>query len=220
VARKPRIDLPDAIHHVTAVASGDELLFREPADRRRFMQQLRRAVTDHDWRCQAYCLMGTHFHLIVYTVTATLSVGMRRLIGEYAQWFNWKYGRRGHLFAGRFSSRHISDDAHLLEAHRYVALNPVRAGHCDDPADWRWGSYRALAGLEPPPDFLDVKAVHELFSLEPEPAKRAYRAFVLSGIEQPGSDPVQGSDPDQAARLFEASSRPRKLAATRATASS
>jgi putative transposase len=129
-------------------------------------------------------------------------------------------GAEGICSPGGFSSRHITDDAHLLEAHRYVALNPVRAGLCDDPAQWRWGSYRALAGFERPPDFLDVKAVHELFSLEPAAAVRAYRAFVLSGIERPGSDPFQGSDPTQAARPLEASSSPRKLAATRATASS
>jgi putative transposase len=144
--------------------------------------------------------MDTHFHLIVYTVTATLSVGMRRLLGEYAQWVNWKYGRRGHLFARRLSSRHITDDAHLLEAHRYVALNPVRAGLCDDPAEWRWGSYRALAGLERPPDFLDVQAVHQLFSLQPEAAACAYRAFVLSGIERPGSDPLSGVRPQSRTR--------------------
>jgi putative transposase len=222
VPRKPRIDLPDSIHHVTALAAGEDQLFREPADQQRFMQHLRQVGIDHDWRCNAYCLMGTHFHLIEYTVNATLSVGMRRLLGEYAQWFNWKYDRRGHLFAGRFSSRHITDDAYLLEAHRYVALNPVRAGLCDDPADWRWGSYRALAGFERPDDFLDVQAVHGLFSVKAEAAAKAYRAFVLSGIERLGSDPL-GSDPSsstQAARPFEASASPRKLAATRATASS
>jgi putative transposase len=136
--------------------------------------------------------MGTHLHLIIKTLSATLSVGMRRLLGEYAQWFNWKYDRRGHLFANRFSSRHITDDGYLLEAHRYVALNPVRAGLCGDPADRRWGSYRALAGLEWPPDFLDVLAVHGLFSVKAEAPAKAYRTFVLAGIERLGSDPLRG----------------------------
>jgi putative transposase len=194
VARKPRIDVPDALHHITALANGEERLFREPADRRRFLQQLRTVAIDEDWRCQAYCLMGTHFHLIVYTPRATLSGGMRRLLGTYAQWFNWKYDRRGHLFVGRFSSQHITEDPHLMEAHRYVALNPVRAEQCKDPADWRGGSYRALAGFEPPVDFLDVHAVHELFSLRSEAAQRAYKAFVLSGAEGWGQTP-SGSDP-------------------------
>jgi hypothetical protein len=116
----------------------------------------------------------------------------------------------------------------MVSAHRYVALNPVRAGLCNDPAEWPWGSYRALAGLERPPDFLDVKAVHGLFSLHPEGAAKAYKAFVPSVIEGLGSDPLRGSDPLgsdpssslQAARPFDASASPRKLAATRATASS
>ena len=207
--RKPRVDLPDALHHVTALASGDALLFRESADRRRFTQQLREVSFDHEWRCSAYCLMGSHFHLIVYTVEATLSLGMRRLLSDYAHWFNWKYDRRGHLFVGRFGSRHITQDAHLMEAHRYIALNPVRAEHCDHPADWRWGSYRALAGLERAPDFLDVRAVHELFG-----SARAYRDFVLDS-ERLGSDPYRGLTPEVRSAM-----KLRKVAATRPTASS
>jgi putative transposase len=200
VPRKPRIDLADSLHHVTALANGGQALFRETADRERFMDRLRNVIDKHEWRCHAYCLMGTHVHLLVYTVKPTLSSGMRQLCGEYAQWFNWKYDRKGHLFGGRFGSRHIVEEPHLMEVHRYVALNPVRAGQCVDPGRWRWGSYRGLAGLEHAPDFLDVRAVHQLFSLKPEAAARAYRAFVLSGMQEgrgqtpPGSDPL-GSDP-------------------------
>ena len=189
MARKPRTDLPDAFHHVTALANGDELLFREAEDRREFLQDLGSVIRRNEWRCQAYCLMGTHFHLIIYTPKPTLSAGMGRLCSSYAQWFNWKYNRRGHLFVGRFSSQHITNEMHLFEAHRYVALNPVRAEHCDDPAGWRWGSYRALAGLEPAPDFLDADAVHALFAPQRRDAQTAYRALVLSGLERLGSDP-------------------------------
>jgi putative transposase len=134
--------------------------------------------------------MGSHFHLIVYTLQPTLSAGMRRLCAAYAQWFDWRYNRHGHVFAGRFMSQHITDDAHLLEAHRSIALNPVRAGHCADPADWRWGSYRAIAGLEEPVDFLEVQSTLERFSVRREAARRAYRTFVL------GSDPYRGQTPD------------------------
>jgi REP-associated tyrosine transposase len=190
VARKPRTDLANAVHHVSARANGDELLFREPEDRREFLQALRNVSGRQEWRCQAYCLMGTHFHLIVHTLKPTLSAGMARLCTSYAQWFNWKYDRHGHLFGGRFSSQHITNETRLFEAHRYVALNPVRAEHCGDPADWRWGSYRALAGLDRPPDFLDVSAVHALFGPQQDP-KLVYRAFVLSGLERAGSDPCR-----------------------------
>src|SRR4051794_40978541 len=187
--RKPRIDLPDAMHHVAARSTGEELLFRGSADRLQFLDDLRGVANKHDWRLSAYCLMGSHFHLIVYTVRPTLSAGMRRLCAAYAQWFNWRHDRHGHLFAARFMSQHITDDEHLVEAHRYIALNPVRAAHCDHPAGWRWGSYRALAGLERPLDFLDVDSVHDLFD-----SAEAYRRFVLAG-RRPGVRRLAGSDP-------------------------
>src|SRR3954451_17279235 len=153
--RKPRIDLPHAMHHVASRANGDRLLFREAADRLQFFDELKTVVRKYEWRCSAYCLMGSHFHLIVYTVEPTLSAGMARLCAAYAQWLNVKYSGAGHVFARRFMSKHITADSHLMEAHRYIALNPVRAELCDHPAGWHWGSYRALAGLERAPDFLD-----------------------------------------------------------------
>jgi hypothetical protein len=97
--------------------------------------------------------MGTHYHLIVQTPRVNLAAGMQMLNGRYAQRFNWRYRRRGHLFGGRFMSVHIQDETHLMAAHRYVARNPVRAGLCAAPADWRWSSYRALVGTELPPIF-------------------------------------------------------------------
>jgi hypothetical protein len=125
--------------------------------------------------------MDTHFHLIVHTPEPTLSRGMQHLCGSYAQWFNWKYGRRGHLFARRFGSVHIRTNAHLLEAHRYVALNPVRAGLRKRPEEWRWGSFRALAGLEAAPGFLDTNRVLTLFAMRRRAAQPAFRRFVEAG---------------------------------------
>jgi REP-associated tyrosine transposase len=89
---------------------------------------------------------------------------MARLCSRYAQWFNWKYCRNGHVFAHRFSSQHIRGEEHLLTAHRYLALSGQRRA-CSDPAGWRWSSYRALAGLEPAAEFLDVGGVYKLFCL-------------------------------------------------------
>jgi hypothetical protein len=115
---------------------------------------------------------------------------MQHLCGTYAQWFNWKYGRRGHLFGRRFGSVHIVKDSHLLEAHRYVALNPVRAGLCRGPESWRWGSFRALAGLEVAPPFLDAKAVLELFALRRSLAQRSFGRFVSASSPDDGVIPL------------------------------
>jgi REP element-mobilizing transposase RayT len=186
VPRKDRIDLPDSIHHVAALAVEKQRAFREDDDRFRLLVQLDRVASTYSWRCLAYCLMGTHFHLIVHTRDANLSAGMQHLCGTYAQWFNWKYERRGHLFARRFASTHIVRESHLLEAHRYVALNPVRAGLCAQPADWPWGSFRALCGLEPFPDFLDG-AVLGLVADATQTPQDAFRRLVESAITDESS---------------------------------
>ncbi len=176
-----RTDISGATHHIAALAVEKELVFREPADRRRLLALFEAIVDLYEWNCGAFCLMGTHFHLIVRTPKPNLSRGIQHLCGVYAQWFNWKYGRRGHLFGRRFGSVHIVTNAHLLEAHRYVALNPVRAGLCKRPESWRWGSFRALAGLESGPPFLDIDSVLDLFAIRREVAQSAFRRFVEAG---------------------------------------
>jgi putative transposase len=176
--RKHRIDEPGAIHHIAALAVNREFAFRESADRRRLLAQLEVILDLYGWEWRDYCLMGTHFHLIVGTPKANLSRGMQHLCGTYAQWFNWKYGRRGHLFGRRFASVRIENDAHLLAAHRYVAMNPVVAGLCRSPATWSWSGFRALAGLHRSPPLLQTDATLRLFATQAPAARAEYRAFV------------------------------------------
>jgi putative transposase len=188
--RPLRTDVAGATHHIAALAVEKERVFREPADRRQLLARLEAIVDCYEWNCDAYCFMGTHFHLIVHTPEPTLSRGMQHLCGSYAQWFNWKYGRRGHLFGRRFASVHIATDAHLLEAHRYVAMNPVRAALCPRPESWRWGSFRALAGLEAGPSFLNIDRVLNLFAIRRKVAQPAFRRFVEASNPDGGEAPL------------------------------
>jgi putative transposase len=75
----------------------------------------------------AYCLMPNHVHLIMVPQSAD---GLARGIGEthrqYTGFVNARARWTGHLFQGRFASV-VLDEAHLIAAARYVALNPVRA---------------------------------------------------------------------------------------------
>ena len=63
---------------------------------------------------------------------------MHRLNGAYAETFNGKYRRSGHLWGDRFALWQVRDDAHLRATCRYVLLNPVRAGLCERSSDWEW----------------------------------------------------------------------------------
>jgi REP element-mobilizing transposase RayT len=86
----------------------------------------------------AWCLLGTHFHLICRCSQEELSLAMHRLNGIYAQSFNRRHGRRGHLFEERFSAWVLDSDAHVNASIRYVMQNPVAAGLCRDARDWTW----------------------------------------------------------------------------------
>jgi REP element-mobilizing transposase RayT len=138
MARPLRSDLPDGIYHVTTRAVATTRAFRTTDDRRFFLRLLGEVVTRCDWHVHAFCLMGTHYHAILETSRTLLSRGMQRLNGVYAQGFNQRYGRAGHLWGDRFVSRVIEDEDYLRVACGYVVLNPVRAGLCADPTDWAW----------------------------------------------------------------------------------
>ena len=83
--------------------------------------------------------MDTHYHLVLETSIPVLSHTMHRLNTAYAQRFNRRHGRRGHLFESRFSAWVIRDDAHLEATCRYVLDNPARAG-LDTMQPWPWAA--------------------------------------------------------------------------------
>ncbi len=173
-----RIQLAGAAYHVTARGVARQPIFRNDADRLAFVLTLDEVVRRLDWACHAYCLMTTHYHLLVRSPQGDLAAGMQRLNGHYAQGFNRRHGFRGHVFESRYHSVLIERDAHLLELSRYFALNPVRARLCARPVDWRWGSYRAALGVDDPPRFLAVGWLLSHFGTDRDRARDRLRAFV------------------------------------------
>jgi REP element-mobilizing transposase RayT len=152
------------------------------------------------WSVLAYCLMPNHVHLVVDADVPELSLAMHRVNGLYAQRFNRIRGFTGHLFQGRFHSKPVREEAALPGALRYVVMNPVRAGLCARPENWRWSSYRAVAGLEWAPRFLDVEYALSPFAGRPAAARAAFRRFVDQELPHaPSVGTVPGTVPGVAA---------------------
>ena len=120
--------LPGLTYHVTARGTGRMTIYRDDRDRRTFLHLLAAIVAPYRLHCLAYCLMDNHYHLVATTLDANLSRAIKHLNGTYAQWWNHRHGRPGHVFQGRFGAQVIEDDLYLLAACRYVVRNPVRAG--------------------------------------------------------------------------------------------
>ena len=122
------------------------MIFLDYEDRRLYLRLLRGVVEACGWHLLAYCLMPNHVHLLVETRVPNLGKGMHMLHGVYAQVFNERYSRVGHLFQSRFGSREVHDERDFAAVLGYIAVNPVAAGLCDSPEEWDWGSHRETAG--------------------------------------------------------------------------
>jgi putative transposase len=142
VPRVPRTQLPDGFFHVNTVAVAGTPAFFSDVDRIDFLRLLAGCVRTYEWTFYAYCLMTTHYHLVVDARQEQLSAGMQRLNGLHARRVNGRLGRPGHLFRARFSARVLESEEHLHAACRYVLLNPVNAGLCARAEDWPWSSSR------------------------------------------------------------------------------
>lgn len=154
----------------------------DDADRGIFIRVLAETVEHHDVTCHAWVLMDNHYHLLLETPAANLSLAMKHFNGIYTQKFNKKHHRVGHLFQGRYKAIVVEKDNYLKELCRYVVLNPVRARMVKSPGEWKWSSYRATAGLERPEKWLETGWLLGQFGRNYKQAQKAYRVFVAEGI--------------------------------------
>jgi putative transposase len=143
--RRQRQEFAGAIHHVVVQGNGGQPITLDDVDRAAFLRLFVEIRASLEWESLAWCLLSTHFHLVVRTPQPTLGRGMQRLGGRYASRFNRRHHRYGHLFAGPYYARPVKADGHLVRACLYVVLNPVAAGICEHPRRWQWSSYAATA---------------------------------------------------------------------------
>ena len=193
MVRPLRIEFEGAVYHITSRGNAKQDIFLNRTDRVAFLNLLKDTVERFEWICHAYCLMDNHYHLLIETPQANLSKGMRHLNAVYTQGFNRRHELVGHVLQGRYKSILVERDRHLLELTRYVVLNPVRAGFVKSPELWSWSSYRATAGLEPVPEFLEIRWLLSQFADDPKRAVEEYRAFVAAGASADPWRNLQGS---------------------------
>lgn len=164
--RGPRIELPGVLQHVTARAPKGLTLFDEPDDYRLYVSLLAAEVKERAWSLRTYALMPNHVHLNLVTAEADLGAGMKAIHERFVTTMHRTRSAHGHLFGDRPHSKPVVDTDHELACLRYIARNPVKAHLCASPADWPWSAHRVLAGLDPPPTFVDLAAVREVLPRE------------------------------------------------------
>ena len=189
--RRPRIHLDGVPLHIVQRGHNREPCFFAEEDYHAYRHWLGEALRECGCRLHAYALMTNHVHLLLTPKKAAevprliISLGRR-----YVQYINTTYRRTGTLWDSRYKSSVIQADTYLLACMRYIELNPVRAAMVDDPAHYRWTSYRsnglgqADALLAPHPLYLALGAT--------DAARRAaYRALFRHQLDAAAIDDIR-----------------------------
>jgi REP element-mobilizing transposase RayT len=174
------------VYHLTTRGVDRCAIYADLETRVSFQRVLTKMTKRYPIKIYSACQMDNHYHLVAETFeNDALAPAMQYLNGVYARIYNETVGRTGHLVERPYRSIPVVRESHMLEVCRYVDLNPVRAGMCERPEDYRWNSIRAILGFVSPPPYLDTSWTLRLFHEDPERARVEYALFVADGIGRP-----------------------------------
>lgn len=134
-----QFDVP-AYYHVFNRGVAKQKIFVDTQDKQKFISLMERylvnergavrgdglSYTIHPVKVVAYCLMGNHFHLLLFQDKrpGDISAFMKELTTAYSMYFNLHYHRKGPVFEGMFQAIHVMSDNHFDHLTRYIHLNP------------------------------------------------------------------------------------------------
>jgi putative transposase len=148
VARLTRLCIAGLPHHVLQCGVGGQPVFRDEQDCVRYMELLRAAAAAQGLAVHAYLLLPTAVHLLA-TPASGQAIGhaVQAIARRYVREYNLRHGRSGSVFEARYRAAVVQPDHHLLASMRYIEGRPVALGLGEDPAEYRWSSFRHHAGL-------------------------------------------------------------------------
>jgi REP element-mobilizing transposase RayT len=211
MARQARINVAGGWYHVYNRGQNREAIFDAEGDYRHFLELVGTMHERYRVHVYAYALMGNHFHLLVGTPEGNLSRAMQWLGVSYGMWRNRKYALSGHVLEGRHKAILIEGQEWGLELSVYLHLNPVvtvdmglskrqrkmeQKGWSEEPSteevdrrlkairEYPWSSYRAYAGYEKGPKWLNSAVLLKRCAPEAKDKAAAYRDCVEARLKQ------------------------------------
>jgi len=191
---KQKLTMPDVVSHITQRAAGKEPLFVEDRDYLYMLANMKDVTKKRSLEIYAFCLMPNHVHLLASPREDALDDVMRDLFSRYAMYFNRKYGRKGHLFAGPYRQAVCLDDSYLLAASLYIHMNPTRAEIVSDPRDYRWSSVKLFQNESAPRSFVTADFVLRLLGRNTRERKRVYSQLLDKSVSLAQGDVLEQSD--------------------------
>jgi REP element-mobilizing transposase RayT len=211
-----RADRPGKWHHVMNRGIARRTMFESERDIRFFLSRLARLVRDGLIEVHAFCILTTHFHMLVRSPRGELSLAMQRLQNEYSRWFNRSRRRDGPLYRSRFTSKPVDTLEYRYNLVRYIDANSVQAGLVEAPQLYPHGSASSYACERGPPwlarDWVEAQVKQAsgrpdydpgdytgVFggSVSPRLARLIEKRMALAHAAQDPLDDLLGAAPDQ-----------------------
>ncbi len=175
--RSAREKSSTGIYHVMLRGINHQIIFEDDEDYQKYLETLKKYQDESGYTIYAYCLMSNHIHLLIKEEREELGIAFRRIGASYVYWYNWKYGRRGHLFQDRYKSEVVENDRFFLTVIRYIHQNPVKACIVKDIADYRWSSYGEYIGEA---GICETEFALNMFSTDRAKAIKLFKEFNLA----------------------------------------
>ena len=176
MARQARLISETGMYHIMFRGINKQEIFSSERDFEKLLNIIRIVKEDYEIQIYAYCMMSNHVHLFLREAqSGGVSDFMKRVLSHYAGWYNYKYGRTGHLFANRYRSIPVEDDSYFLSLARYIHQNPLKAGLVQNLQEYRYSSYSDY--IDNNSGFVDIDFLLNMIDEDKELAIRQFVNF-------------------------------------------
>lgn len=184
--RGPRLDEPGTLHHVMMRGIEKGSIVLDDTDRTYFLKRMGELAQVTKTSIYAFALMNNHAHILLKSGPSGISTFMRRLLSGYAQYFNKRHNRVGHLFQNRYKSIICEEEAYFDKLVAYIHLNPLCAGlveTLEQLATYPWTGHAAIMN-KVRYNWLDRDYVLGFFGDSERAARKAYLVYLQEEMGQ------------------------------------
>lgn len=179
--RCARVKSFDSVYHIMVRSISDNPLFKSNTDKERYLRLVKKYQGVYLFKVYAYCIMDTHAHMIVDGAGADISKIMHSINQCYAQYFNFKYNRHGHLFQDRFKSKIVYNDRGLITLSAYIHTNPTDIKvYTGKEESYKYSSFGIYLGLrEDTYDIVDTDFILSQMNINRIAAIKEYWDYII-----------------------------------------
>jgi len=197
---------PSEVYYIVLRGSGWQPIFKDDEDLRRFTQGVAECAAASRVTVHAWCWLATEARLAVQIADVPISQFAQCM----AEWHTRRMEREGALTGSHFEQKYrgvrVDGQTALVDLVRHIHLAPLKAGLTDDLTYYPWSSHRTYLGLQACPWLTTEATLHDLAQAYGGDRERGYREFMLQGVEQLDSLPIEqdggtaGGDADLAGK--------------------